>query len=160
MELRIGHGYDIHRLVEGRILILGGVKIPFERGLLGHSDADCLCHAITDALLGALALPNIGQLYPDTDKATMGIASTEILQNIYENKILHCGYGIINIDCTIIAQEPKLAPYIHLMCSNLAKLLRVQATQIGIKATTNESLDAIGKKKAIACHSVCLLKKT
>ncbi|MDR0418534.1 MAG: 2-C-methyl-D-erythritol 2,4-cyclodiphosphate synthase [Puniceicoccales bacterium] len=159
MELRIGHGYDIHRLVEGRILILGGIKIPFERGLLGHSDADCLCHAIADAFLGALALPNIGQLYPDTDEKIMGIASTKILQNIYENKILHCGYKVANIDCTIVAQEPKLSPYIHLMRNNLAKLLRFQATQIGIKATTNENLDAIGEKKAIACHSVCLLKK-
>ncbi|MDR0678401.1 MAG: 2-C-methyl-D-erythritol 2,4-cyclodiphosphate synthase [Holosporaceae bacterium] len=147
MKLRIGHGYDIHRLVEGRILILGGIKIPFERGLFGHSDADCLCHAITDALLGALALPDIGQFYPDTDEKTAGIDSTKILQNIYENEILCRGYKIENIDCTIIAQEPQLASYIHLMRSNLAKLLQLSKDQVGIKATTNEGLDAIGKKK-------------
>jgi 2-C-methyl-D-erythritol 2,4-cyclodiphosphate synthase len=159
MELRIGHGYDIHRSVEGRTLILGGIKIPFECGLLGHSDADCLCHAITDALLGALALPNIGQFYPDTDEKTTGIASTTILQNIYKNEILSRGYKIANIDCTIIAQAPKLTPYIHLMRNNLTKLLRIQENQIGIKATTNEGLDAIGEKKAIGCHSLCLIKK-
>jgi 2-C-methyl-D-erythritol 2,4-cyclodiphosphate synthase len=160
MELRIGHGYDIHRLVSGRVLILGGVKIPFKYGLLGHSDADCLCHAITDALLGAMALPNIGQFYPDTDKATAGITSTKILQNIYKNEILFRSYKIINIDSTIIAQEPKLAPYLNLMRQNLIKLLQLSEDQIGIKATTNEGLDAIGEQKAIACHVVCLLKKT
>ncbi|MDR1906801.1 MAG: 2-C-methyl-D-erythritol 2,4-cyclodiphosphate synthase [Puniceicoccales bacterium] len=159
MELRIGHGYDIHRLVGGRALILGGIEIPFERGLLGHSDADCLCHAITDGLLGALALPNIGQFYPDTDEKTKGIVSTKILQNIYEVKILSQSYVVVNIDCTIIAQEPKLAPYISTMRSNLAQLLQIQGNQIGIKATTNEGLDAIGEKQAIACHSVCLLGK-
>ncbi|MDR0740732.1 MAG: 2-C-methyl-D-erythritol 2,4-cyclodiphosphate synthase [Puniceicoccales bacterium] len=158
MELRIGHGYDIHRFVKGRKLILGGIEIPFKCGLLGHSDADCLCHAITDALLGALALPNIGQFYPDTDKKTIGITSTEILQNIYKNEILQRNYKIINIDCTIIAQEPKLAPHLNLMCQNLTKLLQLSGGQVGIKATTHEGLDAIGEKKAIACHSVCLLE--
>jgi 2-C-methyl-D-erythritol 2,4-cyclodiphosphate synthase len=159
MELRIGHGYDIHRLVGGRPLILGGVVIPFDRGLLGHSDADCLCHAITDALLGALALPDIGQFYPDTDEKTIAMDSMEILQNIYENEILSRGYKIVNIDCTIIAQEPKLAPHIHSMRSNLIKLLQLQWNQIGIKAKTNEGLDAIGEKKAIGCHGLCLLEK-
>ncbi|MDR2812630.1 MAG: 2-C-methyl-D-erythritol 2,4-cyclodiphosphate synthase [Puniceicoccales bacterium] len=159
MELKIGHGYDIHCLVMGRALILGGVQVPFERGLFGHSDADCLCHAITDALLGALALPDIGQFYPDTDKKTTDIASTEILRNIYENEILYHGYKVENVDCTIIAQEPQLAPYIHLMRNNLAKLLRLSKDRIGVKATTNEGLDDIGAKKAIACHAVCLLSK-
>jgi 2-C-methyl-D-erythritol 2,4-cyclodiphosphate synthase len=159
MELRIGHGYDIHRLVMGRRLILGGIEIPFKYGLLGHSDADCLCHAITDALLGALALPNIGQFYPDTDETTAGMASTGILQNIYKNEVLQRNYKIINIDCTIIAQEPKLAPHLNLMRQNLAKLLQLSEKQMGAKATTHEGLDAIGKKKAIACHSVCLLEK-
>jgi 2-C-methyl-D-erythritol 2,4-cyclodiphosphate synthase len=159
MELRIGHGYDIHRFARGRRLILGGIEIPFAYGLLGHSDADCLCHAITDALLGALALPNIGQFYPDTDEATVGIASTKILQDIYKNEILRCNYKIINIDCTIIAQEPKLAPHLNLMRQNLIKLLQLSEGQVGIKATTHEGLDAIGEKKAIACHSVCLLER-
>ncbi|MDR1590745.1 MAG: 2-C-methyl-D-erythritol 2,4-cyclodiphosphate synthase [Puniceicoccales bacterium] len=159
MELKIGHGYDIHRLIKGRALILGGIKIPFKYGLFGHSDADCLCHAITDALLGALALPDIGQSYPNTDERTMNINSTEILQNIYRNEILHRGYKIVNIDSTIIAQEPRLAPYIDQMRQKLTQLLQLSMEQIGIKATTNEGLDAIGEQRGIACHSVCLLNK-
>jgi 2-C-methyl-D-erythritol 2,4-cyclodiphosphate synthase len=157
MELKIGHGYDIHRLVGGRKLILGGIEIPFDRGLLGHSDADCLCHAITDAMLGALALPNIGQFYLDSDEKTEGIYSTEILKNIYKNEILSRSYKIGNVDCTLIAQVPKLAPHIPSMRQNLNKLLNLNENQIGIKATTNEGLDAIGKETAIACHAVCLL---
>jgi 2-C-methyl-D-erythritol 2,4-cyclodiphosphate synthase len=160
MELRIGNGYDIHRLVAGRPLILGGISIPFTHGLLGHSDADCLCHAITDALLGALALPNIGQFYPDTDPANGGMLSTEILRNIFENYIHSRGYRIVNIDGVIIAEEPKLAPQIQSMRQNLCRIMHISPQQIGLKATTQEGLDSVGQRLAIACYAVCLLEKT
>ena len=158
MELRIGHGYDIHRLVPGRKLILGAVEISHFVGLLGHSDADVVCHAITDALLGALALPNIGQLFPDNDQRTEGIASGKILSEVFENKI--SGYKINNIDVTIIAEQPKLAPYLLQMRQNIAKILKIFVDQINIKATTHEGLDSIGTQQAIACHAVCLLTKS
>ena len=157
MELRIGHGYDIHRLVPGRKLILGTVEIPHPLGLFGHSDADVVCHAITDALLGALALPNIGQLYPDNDPQTEGIASSKILSEVFENKF--SGYKISNIDVTIIAERPKLAPYLFQMRQNLAKILKISVNQMNIKATTHEGLDSIGTQQSIACHAVCLIEK-
>jgi 2-C-methyl-D-erythritol 2,4-cyclodiphosphate synthase len=159
MELRIGNGYDIHRLGPGRKLVLGGVEIPFGRGLEGHSDADCLCHAITDALLGALALPDIGQFFPDTDPKTAGIDSTQILRTIYEREILPRFFRVINVDSTIIAQEPHLAPYLGAMRCKLSGILGVAGDRVGIKATTNEGLGAIGKCQAIACFSTCLLEK-
>lgn len=159
MDLKIGHGYDIHRLVPGRKLLLGTVEIPYKLGLLGHSDADCVCHAITDALLGALALPNIGQLYPDSDQNMLGIASSVILQEVYFQKIVPRGYRISNLDCTLIAQEPKLNPYLEKMRKGLSSLLELVPGQVNIKVTTNEGLDAIGHLQAIACHTVCLLIK-
>ncbi|MDR2200970.1 MAG: 2-C-methyl-D-erythritol 2,4-cyclodiphosphate synthase [Puniceicoccales bacterium] len=158
MELRIGNGYDIHRLDYGRKLILGGIEIPFAKGLVGHSDADCLCHSIGDALLGALALPNIGEIFPPTDPHTEGIRSTEILATIY-GEIYSRSYRIVNVDSTIIAQEPKLTPHIPSMRNLLAEILGINGSALGIKATSNEGLDAIGKLEAIACYSVCLLKK-
>jgi 2-C-methyl-D-erythritol 2,4-cyclodiphosphate synthase len=159
MELRIGNGYDIHRLVFGRKLILGGVEIPFERGLLGHSDGDCLCHAMADALLGALALPNIGQFFPNGDPQLRGIDSAQMLKTIYEREILPRSYRIVNTDSTIIAQKPHLATHLGTMRRTLGEVLGLNGDRIGIKATTNEVLDAIGKGEAIACHAVCLLEK-
>jgi 2-C-methyl-D-erythritol 2,4-cyclodiphosphate synthase len=159
MELRIGNGYDIHRLSFGRKLLLGGIEIPSNKGLLGHSDGDCVCHSIADALLGALALPNIGQFFPNRDPKIKGMDSKQILKTIYEREILSRSYLIINIDTTIIAQEPKLAPHIESMRTTLSGILNVSRDCIGLKATTNEGLDSIGRREAIACHSVCLLKK-
>ncbi|MDR0590738.1 MAG: 2-C-methyl-D-erythritol 2,4-cyclodiphosphate synthase [Puniceicoccales bacterium] len=159
MELRIGNGYDIHRLEPGRKLILGGVEIPFKKGLVGHSDADCLCHAITDALLGALALPDIGQFFPDTDPKTAGIDSTQMLRTIYEREILSRFFRVINVDSTIIAQEPHLASHLVGMRCALGGILGVAGDRIGIKATTSEGLGATGKRKAIACFATCLLEK-
>jgi 2-C-methyl-D-erythritol 2,4-cyclodiphosphate synthase len=159
MELRIGNGYDIHRLVRGRLLVLGGIKIPFWKGLLGHSDADCLCHSMIDALLGALALPNIGQFFPNTDPKLKGIVSKQILKTIYEEEILSRSYCVINMDSTIIAQEPKITPYIGAMRTELSEILNICSDRIGIKVTTNEGLDAIGHSNAIACYTVCLLEK-
>jgi 2-C-methyl-D-erythritol 2,4-cyclodiphosphate synthase len=159
MELRIGNGYDIHCLRLGRKLILGGVEIPFEKGLWGHSDADCLCHAITDALLGALALPNIGQFFPNTDPQLAGMDSMQMLKMIYEREILSRSYRIANVDSTLIAQEPKLAPHLEAMRRALGEILGVNGDRLGIKATTNEGLDSIGRGEAIACHAVCLLEK-
>jgi 2-C-methyl-D-erythritol 2,4-cyclodiphosphate synthase len=159
MELRIGNGYDIHRLGPGRMLILGGIEIPFKKGLVGHSDADCLCHAIADALLGALALPDIGQFFPDTDPKTAGIDSTQMLRTIYEREILARSFRVINVDGTIIAQEPHLAPHLGAMRRTLGGILGVADDRVGIKATTNEGLGGVGKCKAIACFAVCLLEK-
>ncbi|MDR1435513.1 MAG: 2-C-methyl-D-erythritol 2,4-cyclodiphosphate synthase [Puniceicoccales bacterium] len=159
MELRIGNGYDIHRLIFGRKLFIGGIEIPFEKGLLGHSDGDCVCHSITDALLGALALANIGQFFPNEDPETNGMDSKQILKTIHEREILSRSYSIINIDSTIIAQEPKLAPHIEKMRTTLGEILNISSDCLGIKATTNEGLDSIGQGEAIACYSVCLLKK-
>jgi 2-C-methyl-D-erythritol 2,4-cyclodiphosphate synthase len=159
MELRIGNGYDIHRLGPGRRLVLGGVEIPFGRGLVGHSDADCLCHAIADALLGALALPDIGQFFPDTDPKTAGIDSTQMLRTIYERETLPRSFRVINVDSTLIAQEPHLAPYLEAMRRTLGGIFEVGSDRVGVKATTNEGLGAIGKCKAIACFTVCLLEK-
>ncbi|MDR2806738.1 MAG: 2-C-methyl-D-erythritol 2,4-cyclodiphosphate synthase [Puniceicoccales bacterium] len=159
MDLRIGHGYDIHRLDFGRKFILGAVEIPFPKGLVGHSDGDCVCHSLTDALLGALALPNIGQFFPDTDPKIKDSDSKQILKIIYEREILSRSYRVLNVDCTIVAQEPKIAPYIEAMRAILSKILNIDGECVGLKATTNEGLDAIGRSEAIACYSVCLLRK-
>ena len=155
---RIGLGYDIHTLQEGRELIIGGVKITHEKGLMGHSDADVLIHAIIDALLGALALSDIGTLFPDTDNKYKDADSTILLKHAYK-KILEKGYGIVNIDSNIIAQEPKMMPYIPKMRETLDKVLKIGQENISIKAKTNEKMDAAGQKLAIEAHAVVLLKK-
>lgn len=153
---RIGLGYDIHTLQEGRELIIGGVKITHEKGLMGHSDADVLIHAIIDAMLGALALSDIGTLFPDTDNKYKDADSTILLKHVYE-KILEKGYGIVNIDSNIIAQEPKMMPYIPKMRETLDKILNIGQENISIKAKTNEKMDAVGQKLAIEAHAVVLL---
>ena len=155
---RIGLGYDIHKLTQGRDLIIGGVKITHEKGLLGHSDADVLIHAIIDAMLGALALSDIGTLFPDTDKKYKDIDSTILLKNVYE-KISEMGWHIVNIDSNIIAQEPKMMPYIPKMKNVLCEILDLTPDELSIKAKTNEKLDAVGQKLAIEAHAVIMLKK-
>ena len=155
--MRIGHGYDVHRLVPNRALILGGVEIPHERGLLGHSDADVLTHAVMDALLGAAALGDIGKLFPDSDPQYKGISSLLLLEQVRKHIALK-GYEIENIDVTMIAQKPKLAPHIPQMRENLARVLRLQQDQINIKATTEEQLGFSGRLEGMACHAVCLLR--
>lgn len=154
---RIGIGYDIHKLVEGRDLILGGVKITHEKGLLGHSDADVLIHAIIDALLGALALDDIGTLFPDTDPKYKDIDSTILLKHVYE-LIQSKGYKIVNIDSNIIAQAPKMLPYIPKMKEVLCKILNTNPDDFSIKAKTKEKLDAVGQKLAIESNAVVLLE--
>ncbi len=155
---RIGHGYDVHRLVEGRKLIIGGVEIPHEVGLLGHSDADVLLHAIMDSLLGAAALGDIGKLFPDNDNAFKGADSLVLTQKV-GMLIKENGYTISNIDATVIAQAPKLAPHIDKMRENIAKGLDTDIDRISIKATTEEKLGFTGKKEGIAAHAVCLIEK-
>ena len=155
---RTGLGYDIHTLKEGRDLIIGGVKITHEKGLMGHSDADVLVHAIIDALLGALALSDIGTLFPDTDSKYKNADSTVLLKHVYE-KILEKGYKIVNIDSNIIAQEPKMMPYIPKMRETLDRVLKIGQENISIKAKANEKMDAVGQKLAIEAHAVVLLKK-
>lgn len=154
---RIGLGYDIHILVSGRDLIIGGVKITHEKGLMGHSDADVLIHAIIDALLGALALSDIGTLFPDTDKKFKDADSTLLLAKVYE-KVKERGYNIVNIDSNIIAQEPKMMPYIPKMRETLDRILNIGQQNISIKAKTNEKMDAVGQKLAIEAHAVVLLE--
>lgn len=156
--MRIGHGYDVHRLVEGRKLILGGVEIPFERGLDGHSDADVLIHAVMDALLGAAALRDIGVLFPDTDPRYRGIDSTLLLRAVME-KLKEKGLRVGNVDVTILAQRPKLKNAIPQMMESLARLLEVSADRVNIKATTEEGLGFTGSGAGIACHAVCLLEE-
>ena len=154
--MRIGMGYDVHRLVEGRDLILGGVKIPYEKGLLGHSDADVIVHAIMDALLGAAALGDIGKHFPDTDPAYKGISSIKLLECV--QKLLEENLFIIeNIDATIIAQKPKMAPYREEMMENVAKALKIERNQINIKATTEEGLGFTGAGEGISAQAICLL---
>ena len=159
MNLRIGNGYDVHKLVSGRNLILGGILIPHEKGLLGHSDADVLIHAIMDSLLGASKLGDIGVLFPDTKKEFEGISSLKLLRNVYE-KLKENGFEIINIDSTIIAQKPKLRPYIEKMEENIANCLNINKSQINIKATTEEGLGFTGNLEGISANAVCLLNKT
>lgn len=156
--MRIGHGYDVHRLVECRDLVLGGVVIPYEKGLLGHSDADVLLHAVMDALLGAAGLGDIGKLFPDTDMQYKGISSMVLLQQVGE-KIRQQGYRIGNIDVTMIAQKPKLRPYIPQMTENIAEGLGIEADRVNVKATTEEHLGFTGDGSGMACHAVCLLEE-
>ena len=154
--MRIGMGYDVHRLTEGRDLILGGVNIPYEKGLLGHSDADVLLHAVMDALLGAAALGDIGKHFPDSDPAYKGISSLKLLEHVGE-LLEKEGYTVGNIDATIIAQRPKMAPHIAVMRKNIAEVLRIEESQINIKATTEEGLGFTGSGEGISSQAVCLL---
>lgn len=156
--MRIGHGYDVHRLVECRDLILGGVSIPYEKGLLGHSDADVLTHAVMDALLGAAGLGDIGKLFPDTDMTYKGISSMVLLKTVGE-RIAEKGYRVGNIDVTMIAQKPKLKDYIPQMVQNIADVLKIDASQVNVKATTEEHLGFTGDGSGMACHAVCLLEE-
>ena len=155
--MRIGHGYDVHRLVPDRKLILGGVEIPHETGLLGHSDADVLVHAVIDALLGAAAMGDIGKLFPDNDPAYKGADSMRLAEEVVA-KITEAGWRVGNVDVTVIAQAPKLAPHIEQMRTNLATVLQVNLSQVNIKATTEEKLGFTGEKLGIAAHAVCLLE--
>lgn len=155
---RVGIGYDIHRLEEGRELIIGGIKIPYEKGLYGHSDADVLIHAIIDALLGAATLPDIGTIFPDTDEQYKGANSTVLLKKVRE-MVLSKGYSIGNIDSNIIAQAPKMMPYIPEMKKRLSKVLDINVENISVKAKTNEKMDAVGEKKAIEANAVVILYK-
>ena len=155
--MRIGHGYDVHRLKEGRKLILGGVEVAHDRGLDGHSDADVLVHAIMDSLLGAVALGDIGKLFPDTDQAYLGIDSMILLDRV-RVAISEKGYRVGNVDCTILAQKPKLAPYIPKMKIRIAEVLHVDPDQVNVKATTEERLGFTGREEGIAAHAVCILE--
>ena len=154
--MRIGHGYDVHRLVEGRDLILGGVKIDYELGLLGHSDADVLLHAVSDALLGAAGLRDIGYHFPDTDPKYKGADSLMLLREVGE-KIRAAGYQVSNIDVTMIAQRPKLKPFIPQMMENIASAVGIDVSRVNVKATTEEKLGFTGTGEGMSCHAVCLL---
>ena len=156
--MRIGHGYDVHRLVEGRDLILGGVKIPYALGLDGHSDADVLLHAVSDALLGAAGLGDIGRHFPDTDPKYKG-ADSRVLLEIVGQKVAQAGYRISNIDVTMIAQKPKLKDYIGQMERNIAGSLGIASDRVNVKATTEEKLGFTGTGEGMACHAVCLLEE-
>lgn len=156
--MRIGHGYDVHRLKEGRKLILGGVEIPHDRGLDGHSDADVLIHAIMDSLLGAAALGDIGKLFPDTDEAYRGIDSTILLERVVQ-AVGEKGYSVSNLDCTILAQKPKLAGFIPAMKMRIAGVLQLNPDRVNVKATTEEHLGFTGREEGIAAHAVCLLNE-
>lgn len=155
--MRIGHGYDVHRLVAGRDLILGGVQIPHRMGLDGHSDADVLTHAVMDALLGAAALGDIGQHFPDTDPAYLGISSLKLLTRVWA-LITERGYRLGNLDVTVLAQKPKLAPYLPQMKEKLCAILGAEPDRVNLKATTEEHLGFTGREEGIACHAVCLLE--
>ena len=155
--MRIGHGYDVHRLVEGRRLILGGVEIPYEKGLLGHSDADVLTHALMDSLLGAAALGDIGQHFPDNDDAYLGADSIELLKKVCA-VLKEKGYRVSNVDCTVIAQRPKLAPFIPKMRERLAEAMELEPDRVSVKATTEEKLGFTGEGLGIAAHAIALIE--
>ena len=157
--MRIGHGYDVHRFAENRKLILGGVEIPYERGLLGHSDADVLTHALMDSLLGAAAMPDIGRLFPDNDESFRGADSVKLLENVVA-KLSEAGYRLVNADCTVIAQRPKLASFIPEMEKILANACKVEVDCLNVKATTEEGLGFTGEGLGIAAHAVVLIEKT
>ncbi|MGN9165769.1 2-C-methyl-D-erythritol 2,4-cyclodiphosphate synthase [Tissierellaceae bacterium HCP3S3_D8] len=156
--MRIGFGFDVHKMVEGRKLIIGGVDIPYEKGLLGHSDADVLIHSIMDSILGALALGDIGKHFPDTDPKYKDISSMILLENVY-NIMKDEGYMIGNIDSTVAAQSPKLASYIDEMRGNLARILNTSIKNINVKATTTEELGFVGRKEGISSYTVCILER-
>lgn len=154
--MRIGHGIDVHRLVEGRELVLCGVTVPHERGLLGHSDADVATHALMDALLGAAALGDIGKLFPDTDERYLGARSMELLKEVMHTLFL-VGFAVINVDVTIVAQRPKLRPYIEEMRQSLAEAMALPLAAVSVKATTTEQLGMEGREEGMSAHAVCLL---
>ena len=156
--MRIGHGYDVHRLVEGRGLIVGGVHIPYEKGLLGHSDADVLLHAVSDALLGAAAMGDIGGMFPDNDPEYLGADSLVLLRQVFQ-RLRDNGYSVINVDCTVIAQKPKMKPYIPEIRMNIAAALSTDADNISVKATTEEEMGFTGRGEGISAHCVCLIDK-
>ena len=156
--MRIGHGYDVHRLVEGRELIVGGVHIPYEKGLLGHSDADVLLHAVSDALLGAAAMGDIGGMFPDNDPEYLGADSLVLLRQVFQ-RLRDNGYSVINVDCTVIAQKPKMKPYIPEMRMNIAAALSTDVENISVKATTEEKMGFTGRGEGISAHCVCLIDK-
>ena len=156
--MRIGHGYDVHKLVPGRDLILGGVKIDYEQGLLGHSDADVLLHAVSDALLGAAGLRDIGYHFPDTDPKYKGADSRMLLREVRE-KVVSAGYRISNVDVTMIAQRPKLKPHIEQMMANIASDLQIDLSRVNVKATPEEHLGFTGEGLGMSCHAVCLLEE-
>ena len=155
-SFKIGQGYDVHQLVEERALVIGGVTIPYDKGLLGHSDADVLLHAITDAIIGALGMGDIGHAFPDTNPETQGIASTKILADIYD-MMREKRYAIGNIDATILAEAPKMAPHLQQMKANIALILHTDVASVNIKATTTEKLGFVGRKEGMACEAVVLL---
>ena len=157
-NLRIGHGYDVHRLAEGRQLILGGVEIPWERGLLGHSDADVLVHAVMDALTGASRLGDIGRLFPDTDPAYAGISSLKLLAEV-GRLMVERGFAVVNIDAALLAQAPKIAPYKERMAENIAGALWIESERVNVKATTEEGLGFTGDGSGMAAHAVVLLER-
>ena len=156
--MRIGHGYDVHQFAENRDLILGGVKIPYEMGLLGHSDADVLLHAVSDALLGAAGLRDIGFHFPDTDPAYKGAVSLELLR-IVGRKVAAKGYRVSNVDVTLIAQKPKVGKFVPEMIANIATALDIDPERVNVKATTEEGLGFTGRLEGISCHAVCLLEE-
>ncbi len=158
MKIRVGHGYDVHRLVSGRKCIIGGVDIPHETGLLGHSDADVLTHAVMDALLGAAAMGDIGKLFPDNDPQYAGADSMKLLACV-RDKLQEQSWQVGNIDATVIAQAPRLSPYIEQMRQRLAEILHIAIEQVNVKATTEEKLGFTGAKEGIAAHAVCLLEQ-
>lgn len=158
LNYRVGFGFDVHKLVKNRKMILGGVEIKYLKGLLGHSDADVLCHSITDALLGAAGLDDIGSYFPDTDKKLKGISSLEILSKVIK-MITERGYRIVNIDSAVVCQEPKLNPYFPKMKQILVKILKIKESQIGLKAKTTEKLGFTGRKEGIACYTIALLER-
>lgn len=157
-NLRVGHGYDVHRLATGRALVLGGVTVPYDRGLDGHSDADVLVHAVMDALLGAAAAGDIGKLFPDSDEAFRGISSIELLRRV-KLHLDSISFAVVNIDATIVAQEPKLSPYREDMRQNIADALGVDVAQVSVKATTEERLGFTGSGEGIAAHAVVLIER-
>ena len=154
--MRIGHGYDVHRFAAGRRLVLGGVEIPYEEGLLGHSDADALCHALADALFGAVCLPDIGRHFPDNDPQYEGANSLELLRRCYD-EVLDTGFALVNADCTIVAERPKLAPHIPAMRENIAETLGIPVSCVSVKATTSERMNDEGAEKCMTARAVCTL---
>lgn len=156
--MRIGHGYDVHKLVEDRDLIIGGVKIPYEKGLLGHSDADVLLHAVSDSLLGAAAMGDIGGMFPDNDPQFLGADSLVLLRSVFQ-RLRDNGYKVVNVDATVIAQKPKMKAYIPEMRMNIAAALSTDIDNISVKATTEEELGFTGRGEGISAHSVCLIEK-
>ena len=157
-NLRIGHGYDVHRLVRERRLVIGGVEIEYEFGLLGHSDADVLLHAVMDALIGAMGLGDIGRHFPDTEEKYKGISSMALLSHVY-GLLLENGYSVVNVDATVVLQKPKLLPYIEKMRSNIAFALNVDVSAVNVKATTEEKLGFTGREEGISAHAVALIEK-